>query len=153
MDTNFTALDLQRENEGRESLKIDSYDLIFKKCMTKIKTMHEFQKVTKTTFEIPEMLFGRALYSKEECQMYVIAKLEQKKFRVKIKEDGVIKISWGDSSKNRKARILKAAKEKQKEKPIVLPEPKKSKPVRQLSTKTQNRKQEIRDLISRELSF
>ena len=152
MTTEFTALDLQRENEGRESIKIDSYNLIFKKCMSKIKTVHEYQKVTKTTFEIPEILFGRALYSKEECQMYIIAKLEQKKFRVKVKEDGVIKISWGDSSKNRKARILKAAKEKQqKEKP--LPEPKTPKPTRQISTKTQNRKQEIRDLINRELSF
>jgi hypothetical protein len=80
----------QKEREDRKYLTFEKiYELVEKKICTA--SAGDFYY---TWFQVPEMLIGLPLYSRNECQQYIIKKLEKNGFETEFFEPNILLIKW-----------------------------------------------------------
>ncbi len=92
---NLIATNLNREQKHQQV-----YDKILNKVYHKIK-LHNKKRIYKILYEIPNYIFGYALYNTKTCLVYIIKRLRGDGLSVKFTYPNILIISWEEAMRTR----------------------------------------------------
>jgi len=96
----FDINSLIETNLNREDKHKQVYDKILKKVYHKIK-LHNKKRIYKILYEIPNYMFGYALYNTKTCLVYIIKTLRNNGLSVKFTYPNLLIISWEEAMRTR----------------------------------------------------
>ena len=94
-DINSLIDDVIMQKEKHHSV----YEKILIKVYKKIKVANKRRRFT-ILYEVPNYLFGHALYNTRECIVFLLVALRKKGLYVKYKNPNILIISWSQAMKN-----------------------------------------------------
>jgi hypothetical protein len=92
------ADELIKQQKEREDRKYITFEKIYEHVEKKICSASSSNNYY-TWFQVPEMLIGLPLYSREECQKYIIHKLGKNGFNTEFFEPNILLIKWFPNQK------------------------------------------------------
>ena len=98
--THFDINSLIETNINREDKHKLVYDKILNKVYHKIK-LHNKKRIYKILYEIPNYVFGYALYNTKTCLVYIIKTLRNNGLSVKFTYPNILVISWEEAMRTR----------------------------------------------------
>ena len=96
----FDINNLIQANVHREEKHQQVYDKILKKVYHKIKLTNK-KRQYKILFEVPNYVFGFALYNPKTCMVYIITTLRKSGLFVKFTYPNILIISWEEAMRQR----------------------------------------------------
>jgi hypothetical protein len=86
---------LNKVNEDRDKLRVETYDTILKKCHERIKTVaYSPRGGTFCFYIIPTYVFGVPIYDLNTCIVYMVQHLMKNGFHVVYTHPNLLYISW-----------------------------------------------------------
>lgn len=89
-----TISNLHQELEDRQAKINKIYESVFRKAVDRVKYINSQSTNCECLFTIPAFMFGVPLYNLNFCRQYVIARLEDHNFFVRVSPPNIIYISW-----------------------------------------------------------
>lgn len=97
---NVNINSLQKEVKQRELRKLETYEKVLALCYQKILSTNKNSNNCCCIFTCPQFIYGFPLFNINECIIYIMTKLTEKKFNVHLALPNNIFISWKINNTN-----------------------------------------------------
>ena len=91
---------LHNEKQIKETSKVDLYNIVLNKIISKIVYTNRHTDKTYVIFEVPKILIGYPQYEMKSCILFIINKLSTNQYIIEFIEPFYLYIDWGSLSIN-----------------------------------------------------
>jgi hypothetical protein len=96
---------LHNEKQIKETSKVDLYNIVLNKIISKIVYTNRHTDKTYVIFEVPKILIGYPQYEMKSCILFIINKLSANQYIIEFIEPFYLYIDWGSNNKSSHQKI------------------------------------------------
>ena len=96
---------LHNEKQIKETSKVDLYNIVLNKIISKIVYTNRHTDKTYVIFEVPKILIGYPQYEMKSCILFIINKLSANQYIIEFIEPFYLYIDWGSNNKSSNQKI------------------------------------------------